>query len=298
MTPAGPERSTRIRPERSSPPRALALIPARLASLRLPRKMLLDETGLPLFVHTARNVARARTLARVVVATDAEEIAAAARAHGVEAVMTRPEHPSGTDRIHEALLSLQAGDGDFDVVLNVQGDEPELEPEVLDRLAAAFADPAVELATLAGPLRSGAEADAPQVVKVVCDRRGDALYFSRSQVPHRPMVSGDSGDSGASGDTGGAARPRSYARAGAPPWEAVARRHVGVYAFRPAALAEFCALPPGPLERLENLEQLRWLEAGRRIRVLDTDHVPLGIDTRADYDAFVRRVRAGAASGR
>jgi len=283
MTPAGPERSSRNRPERSSPVRAVAIIPARLASRRLPRKMLLGETGLPLVVHTARNVARSPALARVVVATDAEEIAAAARSHGVEAVLTRPEHASGTDRVHEALLALG---GDFDVVLNVQGDEPELEPEDLERLAAAFADPAVELATLAGPLGSEAEADAPQVVKVVCDRNGDALYFSRSQVPHRPGA----------GATGAA--PPSYAREDAPPWGQVARRHVGVYAFRPAALAEFCGLPAGPLERVENLEQLRWLEAGRRIRVLETDHVPLGIDTRSDYDAFVRRVRAGAAASR
>ena len=261
--------------------RAAAVIPARLASQRLPGKMLLAETGLPLVVHTARNVSRSGAFERVVVATDDEGIAAAVRAHDHEAVLTRADHPSGTDRVHEAVGQLGA---DFDVVVNVQGDEPELDPTDLGRLVAAFSDPAVELATLAGPLapdqegETGAweapEANTPQVVKVVCDSRGDALYFSRAKIPHRAHGRGDK-----------------------PDWSGLARRHVGVYAFRPAALSAFCALPPGVLERTENLEQLRWLEAGRRIRVLDTDHVPLGIDTRSDYDAFVLRAAAAERPG-
>jgi 3-deoxy-manno-octulosonate cytidylyltransferase (CMP-KDO synthetase) len=255
--------------------RAVAIIPARLASRRLPRKMLLADTGLALFEHTARNVASCPAVERVVVATDSSEIAELAAQRDVEAVMTREDHASGTDRVHEALGKV---DGDYDVVLNVQGDEPELDTGDLARLVGAFADEQVEIATLAGPLHTEAEADAPQVVKVVVDAHGDALYFSRSQLPHRPT------------DHGADPLP-SYAREGAPRWLALVRRHIGVYAFRPDALAAFCALAQGPLEAVENLEQLRWLEAGNRIRVLDSDHVPLGIDTRTDYDAFVARTR-------
>ena len=282
MTPAAPEPAPLERAAGAAALRAIAILPARRASVRLADKMLLRETGAPLVVETARNVARAGVFERVAVATDDEAIAAAVRAHDFEAVMTRADHTSGTDRVHEALGRLASGEP-FDVVVNVQGDEPELEPAELAGLVAAFADRAVELATLAGPL-DPAEAGAPSVVKVVCDRAGDALYFSRAPIPHRGGAA--------------AAGAASYAREDAPDWGATARRHVGVYAFRPAALAEFCALPPGALERLENLEQLRWLEAGRRIRVLAARHVPLGIDTREDYDAFVGRRRVEATGGR
>jgi 3-deoxy-manno-octulosonate cytidylyltransferase (CMP-KDO synthetase) len=256
---------------------AVAIVPARLGSQRLPRKMLLAETGAPLFVHTVRNVERCAALARVVVATDAEEIVELARRHGIDARMTRADHTSGTDRVHEALEAL--GAREFDVVVNVQGDEPELDAGDLATLVEAFADATVEAATLCGRFAEPEEALAAQVVKVVRDARGDALYFSRSVVPFRASES-----------------TAAYARSDAAPWLEVVRRHVGVYAFRPAALARFVALPKGVLERVENLEQLRWLEAGERMRVLDARHVPLGIDTRADYDAFTRRV-AGAARG-
>jgi 3-deoxy-manno-octulosonate cytidylyltransferase (CMP-KDO synthetase) len=260
--------------EHGAPPgiRALAVVPARLGSRRLPRKMLLDETGACLFEHTVQNARRCGALERVVVATDSDEVLARARAADIEAVATRADHPSGTDRVNEALGRL---DGAWDVVVNVQGDEPELDPTDLARLVAAFADPEVEVATLSGPLADAAEHEAAAVVKVVCDARGDALYFSRSPIPHLPRPGG-----------------LAHSRDDADPGLGVCRRHVGVYAFRPAALAAFCALEPGALERVENLEQLRWLEAGRSIRVLETSHVPLGIDTRADYDAFVERVAA------
>jgi 3-deoxy-manno-octulosonate cytidylyltransferase (CMP-KDO synthetase) len=244
--------------------------------------MLLDDTGRALFEHTAQNVASCPAIARVVVATDSQEIAERAAQRDVEAVLTRPDHASGTDRVFEALGKL---DEEYDVVLNVQGDEPELDTDDLGRLVEAFSAAEVEIATLAGPLHSEPEADATQVVKVVLDARGDALYFSRSQIPHRPT------------DHGSDPVP-SYARAGAPTWLGLVRRHIGVYGFRPGALAEFCGLPQGPLEATENLEQLRWLEAGRRIRVLETDHVPLGIDTREDYDAFVARARGEAPASR
>lgn len=252
--------------------RALAVIPARLGSTRLPRKMLLAETGEALVVHTARAVAASEACEHTVVATDAPEVADAVRAAGFQALLTRDDHPSGTDRVQEALE--QVG-GTWDVVLNVQGDEPEIEPDDLRGLVAAFGDGAVELATLAGPLHTAAEADATSVVKVVCDARGDALYFSRARIPND-------------------AHARTGAGAGCSGGLTALRRHIGVYAFRPAALARFCALPVGHLERIENLEQLRWLESGGRMRVVAATHVPLGIDTRKDYDAFIERSRTGS----
>ncbi len=257
--------------------RALAVVPARLGSQRLPRKMLLDRTGRPLVVHTVQNLLRARSLARVVVATDSEEIAAAVARAGFEALSTSIEHASGTDRVFEALEQL--GRGHWDVVVNVQGDEPELEVADIDALVAQFTDPTVRAATLCGRLESPDQARAPQVVKVVRDARGDALYFSRAAIPFQP-----SGDGAA------------YSRSDAPAWTSVVRRHIGVYALRPEALARFVSLPRGELERIENLEQLRWLEAGERMRVVEAVSTPLGIDTQLDYDAFVERVLRARAS--
>jgi 3-deoxy-manno-octulosonate cytidylyltransferase (CMP-KDO synthetase) len=253
--------------------RALAVVPARIGSQRLARKMLLRETGRYLFEHTAKNALAARVFERVVVATDSDEILAAADAVGVEALRTRADHGSGTDRVHEAHeLLRRTGGSAWDVVVNIQGDEPELVGPDLARLLEAFGEPGVELATLCGPISSEVAAAEASVVKVVCDARGDALYFSRSQIPSR-----------------------THSRPGAAGLAGLAR-HVGVYAFRPQALARFCALPPGRLEAQENLEQLRWLEAGGRIRVIPVRQPPLGIDTREDYDAFVARERARTTS--
>ena len=249
-------------------PRAIAIVPARLGSTRLARKMLLDETGWPLVVHTAKNIEDSGAFARVVVATDAAEVVRAAEPHGIEAVLTRADHPSGTDRVVEAFDALTEEGSTVDVVVNVQGDEPELEPRDLRALVGTFADTAVELATLAVPIEDPAELSSPAVVKVVCDAAGDALYFSRAAVPNAD-----------------------HARSGAGPATGTARRHIGVYAFRPDALKRFHALPVGRLEALENLEQLRWLEAGRALRVVDAEVAPAGIDTRADYEAFVARWR-------
>jgi 3-deoxy-manno-octulosonate cytidylyltransferase (CMP-KDO synthetase) len=249
----------------------VAIIPARIASTRLARKMLLAETGRCLFEHTVRNVADAGVVDRIVVATDDEDIARAARRAEIDVVMTRKDHASGTDRVHEAVAGLASGP--YDVVVNVQGDEPELAHSDLAALVDAFHDVEVQVATLAGPLSSEAEVAAPHVVKVVCDAHGDALYFSRLPIPSRSHAKRD-------------------AEAGLTPF----RRHLGVYAFRPAALTRFCSLPLGRLEALENLEQLRWLEAGLRMRVVPARSVPLGIDTRADYDAFAAREAARRAA--
>ncbi len=251
--------------------RAVALIPARLASTRLPRKMLLAETGAPLVVHTARCVQNAGVFARVVVAVDADEVAAAVRAHGFEAVPTRVDHPSGTDRVREAWDALVAAGERADVLVGVQGDEPDLERDDLARLVAAFVDPDVTMATLCAPIEDAQAFAARSVVKVVRDARGDALYFSRAPIPaagHLP------GGSTADGEMSGVLR------------------HVGVYAYRPAALARFTELPRGALEVRESLEQLRWLEAGLKLRVVDARRAPRGIDTLEDYRDFVRRERS------
>ncbi len=257
---------------------AVAIVPARLSSTRLPRKMLLRESGCYLFEHTVRGVGRSRAIARVCLATDSEEILAAAREVGIEALLTSPEHASGTERVNEALaLLLERGLGPWDVVLNVQGDEPELAGETLDPLVGAFADPAVELATLCTPLASAEEAQDPSIVKVVLDRAGDALYFSRAPIPASAPSS-----SPARAASGSDARERS----------APLLRHVGVYAFRPEALQRFCRLPRGVLEVQEGLEQLRWLEAGGRMRVLRIAQGSVGIDTAEHYARFLARVRS------
>ena len=252
--------------DQGSPPkgiRALAVLPARIGSTRLPRKMLLEETGLPLFVHSARNAASCPMVSKVVVACDDEQVQAAGEKLGIEMIHTNPDHPSGTDRVREAYDKLGET---WDVVLNVQADEPDLDPRDLSSLIAVFADPTVEAATLGAPLTDPEEMLSPSVVKVVSNHAGDALYFSRSAIP-----------------------ACSHSRDGAPTPIQAARRHVGVYAFRPAALARFCALPVGSLEQTENLEQLRWLEAGYRMRVQPAQRAARGIDTRTDYEAFVAR---------
>ena len=239
---------------------ALIVIPARMGATRLPGKPLLAETGKPLVVHTLEAVRHCTRAARVVVATDDDRIAAAVRAAWGEAILTSPGCRSGTDRVAEAAR-LIAGD---DIVVNVQGDEPEVDPAALDVLIAAVeADLTVQMATLAAPILSDEELASPSVVKVVVDARGDAMYFSRSPIPfaREPL---------------GPARPR---------------RHVGVYAYRRDFLQKFAGMDATPLELTEVLEQLRALENGVRIRVVATDRAPPGIDTPQDYEAFVRRWR-------
>ncbi len=230
--------------------RITVIIPARFGAQRFPGKPLADLAGRPIIAHVVERARRARGVDVVAVATDDERIARAAERAGAEAIVTG-DAPTGTDRVAEAARRLRPAP---DVVVNLQGDEPLIEPEAIETLVAAMA-PGVPMATLARPLAEG-ELGRPQVVKVVTDRRGDALYFSRAAIPHR-RAGGES---------------------------PLARAHVGIYAFTAAFLQEFAALPPGQLEGEESLEQLRALEHGHRIRVADTRYAGFGIDTPEDLE--------------
>jgi 3-deoxy-manno-octulosonate cytidylyltransferase (CMP-KDO synthetase) len=233
--------------------RTLVLIPARMASTRLPGKMLLDLAGLPMIVHVLRR-AEAANIGRVAVATDTPEIAAAVRSHGGEAVMTSADHPSGSDRIFEALGKLDPS-ARAEIVINLQGDFPTIRPDNIRDVLGPLDDPAVDIATLAAEIHTDEEDSNPNVVKAIgsriSERRLRALYFSRATAPW--------GDG-----------PRYH--------------HVGLYAYRRKALERFVALPPSPLELQEKLEQLRALEAGMRIDVTIVDTVPRGVDTPADLE--------------
>lgn len=240
------------------------VIPARLASTRLPRKLLLAETGKPLLQHTYEAALGARRPQGVCVAADHDEIAAAVRIFGGEVRMTSPQCASGTDRVAEVARHLD----DVDIVVNVQGDEPELPAASIDRVVELLeADPATMMATLATPIRSRATLDDPSCVKVVFDARGRALYFSRSPIPH-------------------AREWRDELLLAEPPHFFL---HVGLYAYRRDFLLRLAALPRTPLEKLENLEQLRVLEHGYSIAVGVVDDPTVGIDTPDDYRAFVSR---------
>lgn len=246
--------------------RALVVVPARLASTRLPRKVLLRDSGKYLIEHVWERARAARSAERVVLATDHPEVLAAARSFGAEAVLTSPEHPSGTDRVAEVARALGVT-GDHELVVNVQGDEPELDPALIDRLVALMQDGAAPMGTLAEPIGDPADLQRPQVVKVVLDRAGRALYFSRSLIPHP---------------------------AGDPDPDHPALRHVGIYAYRARFLQDFCRLAPAPLERREKLEQLRALWHGHAIQVgVVAPTGARGIDTPEDYQAFLERARAG-----
>lgn len=243
--------------------RALVLIPARMAATRLPGKPLLDIAGLPMIVHVLRRAESAR-IGRVIVATDAPEIARAVTDHGGEAVMTRTDHPSGSDRIFEALQALDPS-GQIDTVINVQGDLPTIAPGDIRAVLAPLDDASVDIATLAAVIARDEEHTNPNVVKIVGSQlsatRLRALYFTRATAPY--------GDG-----------PRYH--------------HIGLYAYRRSALARFVALPPSPLETREKLEQLRALEAGMRIDVTVVDTVPLGVDTPHDLET-AQQMLAGKA---
>ncbi len=248
------------------------LIPARLASTRLPDKPLADIAGKPMVVHVAARAAQSGAM-QVVVACDDARIADACAAHGVRAVLTRKDHLSGSDRLAEACMLLGlAGD---DMVVNVQGDEPLIDPELVRRVALLLDERAdCVMSTAAHPLTEVSDYLNPNVVKVVLDAAGRALYFSRAPIPWRR--------DGAAADTLPSPAPL---------------RHLGLYAYRAGFLRQFPALPPAPLEQTEALEQLRVLWHGHRIAVHVAPHGPgPGVDTPEDL-ARVRAVFASVAAG-
>jgi 3-deoxy-manno-octulosonate cytidylyltransferase (CMP-KDO synthetase) len=246
------------------------LIPARMASTRLPGKPLADLGGRPMIVEVWRRAVEAG-LGPVIVAAAQAEIAEAVRAAGGEAVLTRPDHASGSDRIFEALEAADPG-GRFDAVVNLQGDLPTLDPALPGRALELLEAGEVAVGTLAAPITDPREASDPNVVKAVVAApggiapggRGRALYFSRATVP-----------------TG----------------EGPLLHHIGLYAWRRESLARFVRLPPSPLERRERLEQLRALEHGMRIDVAFVDTVPLGVDTPGDLDRARRMLSPGRGAG-
>ena len=254
------------RPDSAGPgqPSFTVLVPARLASTRLPGKPLLEIGGLPMVVRVARQAQRSGA-GQVVVATDASEVAATCQSHGVPHVMTRTDHASGSDRLAEACEHLGL-DGDH-IVVNVQGDEPLVDPVLIDRCAALLDQhPDCLVGTVAHPIEERADWLNPNVVKVVLDAAGRALYFTRAPVPfHRD---------GAPGEL---------------PHDPTPLRHLGLYAYRAGFLRRFPTLPQAPIERTEALEQLRVLWHGERIAVHITDTAPgTGVDTPED----LARVRA------
>ena len=231
----------------------LCVIPARYASTRLPGKPLAMIAGKTMIERVYQQASLARIPQKVLVATDDTRVEEAVKAFGGEVIMTSPDHPSGTDRLAEVALSYPK----VDVIVNVQGDEPMIPPELIDDLAKAFADnPNLEMATVKTPMQKE-DYENPNAVKVVTDLNGYALYFSRSLMPY----------------------PRKKTE------EFKVYKHVGVYAYKRDFLLKYAALPPTPLEKVESLEQLRALENGVKIKVLTSDFQGIGIDTADDLAA-------------
>jgi 3-deoxy-manno-octulosonate cytidylyltransferase (CMP-KDO synthetase) len=230
--------------------RILGVIPARFASSRFPGKALADLAGKPMLQHVFERASQARYLSKIVIATDDERIQRAARGFGAPVQMTRSDHQSGTDRVAEVASSDTAT-----VVVNIQGDEPLIDPTAIDAAALALLDdPDLPMATLKKRIEDPREISDPNVVKVVADLAGDAIYFSRAPIP--------------------------FVREGAGAYY----KHIGLYVYRREFLLSYSGLPIGPLERAERLEQLRALENGHRIRVVETEYDALGVDTPSDLE--------------
>jgi 3-deoxy-manno-octulosonate cytidylyltransferase (CMP-KDO synthetase) len=249
-------------------PRSYVVIPARYASTRLPQKMLLRETGKTLLQHTYEAACTARKPTGVIVATDHAEIAREVERFGGDFVMTSPDCASGTDRVAEVARKMPRAD----ILVNVQGDEPEMSPDNIDRVIELLEQsPTAGMATLATRMPSAEQLANPACVKVVFDAAGRALYFSRSPIPF--------------------VRDPEPGRAfNDPP---LFHQHLGIYAYRRETLLEVAAMHPSTLELAEKLEQLRMLQSGGTILVAVVEHAASGIDTAADYVAFVARRRAG-----
>ena len=248
--------------------RVAIVIPARLHSTRLPQKLLLRETGKTVIQHTYEAALQAKKPSRVCVAADGEEIAAAVRAFGGNVVLTDPNHASGSDRVAEVAR----GWPDIDVIVNVQGDEPEISAAAIDQVVELLErNPGAVMSTLSTPIRSKEKLHDPACVKVVFDGAGRALYFSRSVIPH-PRTWHD--------DLLTADPPHFH-------------QHLGLYAYRREFLLQIANLPRPAIEQLESLEQLRVLHAGQTVLVGSIAEPSIGIDTPADYREFVARFRAG-----
>ena len=247
----------------------LAVIPARFHSTRLPGKILADIAGRPMIEHVYRRAAAARLVHGVIVATDDDRIAAAVRGFGGAAIMTRAEHVSGTDRIAEVVATLPCR-----AVVNLQGDEPLIEPATIDAaIKPLLEDSTVEICTISRPFVNAEEFRNPNVVKVVTNYRGDALYFSRAPIPASAPSAALAGSA-----------PSAALAVSAPSLPAPARAHVGLYVYRRETLLKLAGLAAAPLEILESLEQLRALAHGIRIRVVDTTHAAAGVDTAEDLE--------------
>jgi 3-deoxy-manno-octulosonate cytidylyltransferase (CMP-KDO synthetase) len=245
----------------------VGLIPARLQSSRLPGKLLLNETGKPLIQYVWEVATACDELSEVIVCTDSDEIADVVRGFGGRAEMTG-DHPSGSDRIAEVVRRCCT---DADIVVNLQGDEPELEPESIAQMVKTLRDSSCEMATIATPFQDAESVEDLSCVKVVLNDRSEALYFSRHPIPF--------------------ARDRSIAEilADSPGQYLL---HLGMYAYRTEFLLQLTDMPPGQLEQLEKLEQLRALQAGARIIVAQVPQAFIGIDTPSDYAAFVQRMQS------
>jgi len=245
--------------------RAVGIIPARLASSRLPRKLLLAETGKPLLQYTWEAASQSRLLSDIIVATDSPEIVEVVQSFGGRCEMTREDHPSGTDRIAEVIRRFQH---QAEIIVNIQGDEPDVNPDHLDQLVQLLAEnPRSEMATLCTPITTREQWADNSCTKVVCNSHGAAMYFSRCPIPF--YRDGDPEELLANNS----------------PW----RLHLGLYAYRRDFLLRLTELPQSRLEKLERLEQLRALEAGATIEVGEVKHPAAGIDTPDDYARFVAR---------
>ncbi len=242
--------------------KSIVVIPARYGSSRFEGKVLAKETGKYLVQHTYEQARRARKAGKVLIAADDDRVLQACRQFDAECVMTRPDHQSGTDRIAEAVSGLKV-----DIVVNLQADEPEIDPAYIDRVIDLLeANPQADMATLLAPFETPAQVANPNIVKAVTDRDGRALYFSRSIIPY-DRTQGGIGEIG------------------------LYRRHLGIYGYRKGFLEQFTQLAPGRLEQIEKLEQLRALENGFTILTATVDKTWDGVDTPEQYKEFVERTR-------
>jgi len=244
--------------------KVIGCIPARYGSTRFQGKVLAKDTGKYLIQHTYERACRAKLLEKIIIATDDERVAAAASSFGAEAVMTSIEHQSGTDRIAEAV-----GGIDVEIIVNLQADEPEIDPASIDYLAKLIIEnPDYPMATLAAEFRTAEQVADPNIVKVILDANEAAIYFSRSPIPYDR-------------ESSGIGPVNLYLR------------HLGIYAYRKDFLLKYTALPQTPLEKTEKLEQLRAIESGYKILVGKVSHFCDGIDTPQQYAEFVKRIKDG-----